>query len=374
VLDRCVDNFFAETEQVAFCTQNIVPGIDFSNDPLLQGRNFSYLDTQIKRLGSPNFTFLPINAPKCPFSTFQQDGHMAVANRKGRVNYEPNSYKGEEGGPQEVPAHGFQSFPSQEVGEKSRVRSETFGDHYSQARQFYLSQTEIEKRHIEAAFTFELSKVENSAIRERMVAHLLRVDKNLAQRVASGIRLEPMPDPAPTLIEANPALHPSPALSILANAPKTFEGRKVGVLVSEGAPSSIINELAEALKTGKATMEIIAPTIGGVVSDTGEMLVAHGQLAGSPSVLFDAVILLIADDQIDVLAKIPAIRDFIADAFAHGKYLGYTSGADGLLERVLGGGQRDGGVLEIRSSSDIGPFCQAIKNLRYWEREAAILL
>ena len=161
MLDRCVDNFFAETEQAAFCTNNIVPGVDFSNDPLLQGRNFSYLDTQLKRLGGPNFTNIPINAPKCPFATLQQDGHMAMVNPKSRVNYEPNSRAGEEGGPREDPDRGFHSYPAEEEGPKLRVRPESFADHYSQARQFYISQTPIEQNHIVDSFTFELSKVEN---------------------------------------------------------------------------------------------------------------------------------------------------------------------------------------------------------------------
>ncbi|KAJ3061751.1 hypothetical protein HK102_009004, partial [Quaeritorhiza haematococci] len=155
VLDRTVDNFFAETEQVAFCTQNVVPGVDFSDDPLLQGRNFSYLDTQLKRLGSPNFTHIPINAPQCPMHTFQQDGHMAMRNPKGRVNYEPNSWGV---GPRESPDKGFRSYPAPVEGPKLRARPETFSDHYSQARQFYISQTEIEKAHIANAITFELSK------------------------------------------------------------------------------------------------------------------------------------------------------------------------------------------------------------------------
>ncbi len=137
VLNRLVDNFFAETEQVAFCTQNIVPGIDFTNDPLLQGRNFSYLDTQLKRLGSPIFTHLPINAPKCPVANFFQDGHMAMKNPKGRVNYEPNSWGV---GPRENHETGFKSVAVKEDGAKLRVRSERFSDHYSQARQFYISQ------------------------------------------------------------------------------------------------------------------------------------------------------------------------------------------------------------------------------------------
>src|ERR1700678_2530119 len=158
VLDRMPDNFFAETEQVAFMTQNVPPGIDFSNDPLLQGRNFSYLDTQLKRLGSTNFTHLPINAPKCPFQTFQQDGHMAMINPKGRANYEPNSWGPGIGGPRESPERGFRSFPAPENGPKVRERSETFSDHYSQARQFYISQTGLEQKHIADALIFELSK------------------------------------------------------------------------------------------------------------------------------------------------------------------------------------------------------------------------
>ena len=194
VLDRCVDNFFAETEQVAFCTQNIVPGIDFTNDPLLQGRNFSYLDTQLKRLGSPNFTFLPINAPKCPFATFQQDGHMASSNPSGRVNYEPNSWSGAESGPREDPQKGFRSYPGEAEGRKQRIRPESFADHYSQARQFYLSQTGIEQGHIAAALIFELSKVKETAIRSRLVSHLLNIDEGLAHAVASGLRLRELPE------------------------------------------------------------------------------------------------------------------------------------------------------------------------------------
>ena len=184
-----MDNFFAETEQVAFCTSNIVPGIDFTNDPLLQGRNFSYLDTQLKRLGGPNFTHLPINAPKCPFHNFQQDGHMAMVNPKGRVNYEPNSLGVKEGGPRESPK-GFHSFPSHEEGLKVRARSESFADHYSQARQFYISQTPSEQGHIVNALVFELSKVENPKIRTRVVSHLPNIDKELAIRVANGLGIK----------------------------------------------------------------------------------------------------------------------------------------------------------------------------------------
>ena len=190
VLDQVVENFFAETEQVAFCTQNVVPGIDFTNDPLLQGRNFSYLDTQLKRLGSPNFTELPINAPKCPIHAFQQDGHMAFLQPQGRANYEPNSWPGEDGGPREDPTTGFTTFEANGVGEKRRLRPESFADHYSQARQFYVSQTPVEQDHIAAAFTFELSKVERRDIRRRMVGNLRNVDEDLAAKVADGLGFE----------------------------------------------------------------------------------------------------------------------------------------------------------------------------------------
>ncbi|MEO5757949.1 MAG: catalase, partial [Mesorhizobium sp.] len=178
VLDRMPDNFFAETEQVAFMTQNVPPGIDFSNDPLLQGRNFSYLDTQLKRLGGPNFTHIPVNAPKCPFHHFQQDGHMAMRSPTGRANYQPNSFGA---GPRESPQRGFRSFSEVETGPKARLRAESFADHYSQARQFFRSQTETEQRHIAMAITFELSKVETATIRERVLSHLLNIDETLAK-------------------------------------------------------------------------------------------------------------------------------------------------------------------------------------------------
>ena len=196
VLDRVVENFFAETEQAAFCTQNVVPGIDFTNDPLLQGRNFSYLDTQLKRLGSPNFPQLPVNAPKCPFAHFQQDGHMATVHPTTRANYEPNSWGAENGGPRENPIRGYTSFSDSFSGEKRRLRPESFADHYSQARQFYMSQTEVERRHIVNAFIFELSKVERADIRIRMIAGLRNVDEDLATAVAAGLGSD-LPEKAP---------------------------------------------------------------------------------------------------------------------------------------------------------------------------------
>ena len=370
VLDRVVDNFFAETEQVAFCTQNIVPGVDFSNDPLLQGRNFSYLDTQLKRLGSPNFTYLPINAPKCPFHTLQQDGHMAFVNPKGRVNYEPNSWGGAAGGPREAPEQGFHSFPAEEQGQKARVRSDTFADHYSQARQFYLSQTEIEQRHIASAFTFELSKVETPAIRARMVAHLLNVDAALAKAVADGLRLKEMPKPAEPARPVVKTLKPSPALSIIGNPAGTFEGRKLGALVSDGVDAALLNGLRAALEKEGAVLKVVAPMIGGVEASDGSWIEADEKIDGGPSVVFDAVAVLLSDAGAKLLAEEATARDFVADAFAHCKFIAHNGAAAPLLAKA--GVAADGGVVELKAGRDAAAFVQTCRQLRFWEREAKV--
>ncbi|HVW91778.1 MAG TPA: catalase [Devosia sp.] len=370
VLDRTVDNFFAETEQVAFHTGNIVPGIDFSNDPLLQGRNFSYLDTQLKRLGSPNFTQLPINAPKTPVRHFQQDGHMAVVNPVGRANYEPNSWGPGEGGPREDPERGFTSFPEPLTGEKRRVRAELFADHFSQARQFYISQTPVEQMHLKDALVFELSKVETPRIRARMVAQLLNVDADLARKVADGLGLTEMPQPAdparPTMMD----LPPSPALSILGNGPDSFAGRKLGVLVSDGADADLLGALAQAADAAQVMVELVAPRVGGIVASDGQHYPAQQKITGGPSVLYDAVILLVSDDRAALLAGDAAARDFVSDAFAHAKFIAYTAAAQPLLQRA--GIEPDGGFLELKGPDDIDAFLELCAKLRFWEREARV--
>ena len=371
VLDRCVDNFFAETEQVAFCTQNIVPGIDFSNDPLLQGRNFSYLDTQLKRLGGPNFTHIPVNAPKCPFAHFQQDGHMAMSNPKGRVNYEPNSWEAD-GGPRESPEKGFRSYPAAEEGEKVRVRSETFADHFSQARQFYISQTETEQSHIVDAFVFELSKVEKLAIRERMVAQLLNVHADLAKKVAEGLGLKEMPKAADAAKPTRQDLKKSPALSILLNGPKSFKGRKLGVLVTDGVDSEILDALESAVETDGAMIEIIAPKVGGVEASDGSWIEAAQKLEGGPSVLYDAVALLPSESGAQMLSKNPAARDFIADAFAHRKFIAYVDTASSLLAQAGVMESRDAGFVMLKEPADAAAFIEACGELRFWPREAVL--
>lgn len=366
VLDRCVDNFFVETEQVAFCTANIVPGVDFTNDPLLQGRNFCYLDTQIKRLGRPNFTHIPINAPKCPFYHFQQDGHMAMMNPKGRVNYEPNS---QGAGPRECPEVGFKPYPARETGQKVRERSEKFGDHYSQARQFYLSQTEIEQKHIADALTFELSKVENPKIRERMVSHLPNIEEKLAKAVMNGLGLREEIAPCDHSRKAKQDLKPSKALSILMNSPNTFEGRKVGILVTDGIEDSVFDQIQHLIEAEKATFEIIALTVGGVETKNGKIVKANQKLEGVPSVLYDAIVVLSSSEGIGQLAKHPAARQFLTDGYTHLKVIGYSREATPLFEKtgIISG--LDGGCIEISKAEDVNRFISACREIRFWDRK-----
>ncbi|ESQ86132.1 hypothetical protein AEAC466_02775 [Asticcacaulis sp. AC466] len=371
VLNRMPDNFFAETEQVAFCTSNIVPGIDFTNDPLLQGRNFSYLDTQLKRLGGPNFTHIPINAPKCPFHNFQQDGHMAMTNPKGRVNFEPNSYGLDEGGPRES-ATGFRSFPepAEDGATKLRIRPDSFADHYSQARQFYISQTEVEQKHITDALVFELSRVERPAIRVRVVSHLLNIDEGLAAGVAAGLGLKDLPEPADAAKPTRDDLAPSDALSILKNPPPSLGGRKIGVLLSDGASAEVFNAVAAAADMNGVVVEVIAPMIDGVELDNGTRVKAHYKIDGGPSVLFDAVVVLLSAEGAALLDKKAAARDFVADAFAHMKFIGYSPEALPLVEKSVGA--RDDACLELATAAAVDAYFQELTALRYWAREPMV--
>ncbi|TAU88520.1 catalase [Rhizobium leguminosarum] len=371
VLDRMPENFFAETEQVAFMTQNVPPGIDFSNDPLLQGRNFSYLDTQLKRLGGPNFTHLPINAPKCPFHNFQQDGHMAMRNPVGRVNYQPNSWNQ---GPRESPVQGYRHFPAEEQGPKVRLRPESFADHYSQARQFYISQTPPEQRHIAAALIFELSKVETPVIRERMVSHLMNIDETLASKVGHALGFKSMPKPADAAMPTRQALEPSPALSIIERGPKRFEGRKLGILVSDGTDAAVFKALLAEITEQKATFEVIAPRIGGVTLSDGNWIEAHQMIDGGPSVLYDAVALLPSAEGTGDLLKEATARDFVADAFVHCKFIGYVETALPLMQKAGIVDSLDEGVIALAAAKDVTAFIKALGKLRVWGREPSVKL
>ncbi|WP_150292604.1 catalase [Sphingobium estronivorans] len=372
VLDRVVDNFFAETEQVAFCTQNVPPGIDFTNDPLLQGRNFSYLDTQLKRLGGPNFTHIPINAPKCPFAHFQQDGHMAMTNPRGRVNYEPNSWGPTLGGPREDPERGFSSFAASEDGPKLRIRPESFADHYSQARQFYVSQLPIEQKHIADALVFELSKVERPDIRTRLVSHLLNIDKTMAGKVAEGLGLPELPAPAQAARPTNTDLAPSDALSIVKNGPPTFKGRKLGILMSDGADAALFNALLKAINNVGAFYEVIAPRIGGVTLSNGVKVAAKQKIDGGPSVLFDAVAVLVSEQGGPLLAADAAAQDFVRDAFGHCKYIGFTQEAKPIFVKGGIAENLDEACVALATAKDTTAFVEAIAALRFWPRELKV--
>ncbi|MFC0205450.1 catalase [Novosphingobium soli] len=369
VLDRVVDNFFAETEQVAFCTQNVVPGIGFSNDPLLQGRNFSYLDTQLKRLGSPNFTHIPINAPKVEVQNFQQDGHMAMRNPKGRVNYEPNSW----GGPRADPQSGYRHFPAQDSGRKAQVRSATFADHYSQARQFFISQTPIEQKHIGDALVFELSKCERIDIRERIVSHLRNIDETLATVVAGGLGLPALPEAFPAAVPTRTDLPPSEALSIIARGPQSFAGRKLGILVTDGASASLVKALVAAVEKQPAIYEFVTPKIAGATLDDGTMVEGKQKIDGGPSVLYDAVALVLSEDGAAMLAEDKTAKDFVSDAFGHGKFIGYTAEALPLLERAgIASADHDEGLIALEKAGDATAFLKALAPLRVWDRELKI--
>jgi catalase len=364
VLDRNPDNFFAETEQVAFCPANIVPGVDFSSDPLLQGRLFSYLDTQLKRLGSPNFHQLPINAPKCPFANFQRDGHMQTEVPKGRANYEPNSLQdeGEDGGPRECPASGFTTFPEAVADTKLRVRPETFADHYSQARLFFRSMQPIEQAHIASAFVFELSKVDLEAVRERMISNLRNVDDSLAKRVAAGLAM-PLPAASKSAAPVQD-LEPSPKLSIVSNMKKTLEGRAVGVLIADGSDESVLDQLKKSVEKAGGIVKVIAPKVGKVKLKDGSEVKADGQLAGTPSVMVDAIALVLSKEGTQMLLKESAAVQFVMDAFGHLKAIGHTAEAQPLLDKA--GVEPDAGVVSVQNG-----FVQAAAQ-RFFDREPKV--
>jgi catalase len=363
VLDRWPNNFFAETEQVAYCPANVVPGIDFSNDPLLQGRLFSYLDTQLSRLGSSNSHQIPVNAPKCPFSNQQRDGHMQMEQPTGRVAYEPNSLSGNS--PRESPAQSFHSAAVAEIGEKGRIRAESFSDHYSQARQFYLSQTSYEQAHIASALVFELSKVEHLHIREAMVGHLRHIDEDLANRVATGLAFDKIPD-APEVAAPVQEMKPSPALQIIGKMKDTLMGRVIGVLIANGSDGAVIEKIKKAATNAGATVKIVAPKVGGAKLANGSLLAVDGQLAGTPSVLFDAVAIILSDEGAKALSMESAAIDFVRDAYGHLKAIAFDKGGQALIK--IANVTQDAGVVD---TNNIDAFITAAK-IRQWDREKSV--
>ncbi len=366
VLDRNPDNFFAETEQVAFCTTHVPPGVDFTNDPLLQGRNFSYLDTQIKRLGGPNFAEIPINQPRCPMHNFQRDGHMQMQVPKGRVAYEPNSLAGD--WPREDAKAGFRSFPAPVEGDKLRVRPDSFADHFSQARLFFISQTKPEQDHIVAALIFELSKVETPAVVVRMLGQLANIGEGIADRIATGLGHTWPVEPMAPAVPARTDLPPSPMLSMLSKAKPSFEGRTLGVLVSEGVDADALSSLRGAVGQAGGLMKVVALKVGGVTAGDGTRVKADMQLAGAPSVLFDAVALVVSDSGAAALLRDAAVGSFVRDAYAHCKVIGHTPGAARVLSQA---GVADGAGVVSLDAGTARPFVEEAKRGRVWSRESA---
>lgn len=383
VLNRNPDNFFAETEQVAFCTAHVVPGIDFSNDPLLAGRIHSYVDTQISRLGGPNFHEIPINSPIAQVHNNQRDGMHRQALHRGRVNYEPNSLAG--GCPfQAGAAQGFVTVPArlqaQEEQAKVRGKPEKFADHFTQATLFYESQTPVEQAHIAAAFRFELSKVTVPAIRERTVSMLRNASEALAQKVAQGLGMDPLPEPMPLALAkaAKPEVTVSPPLSLLARpGDGTIKARKIALLIAPGVMSGSIAQLQAALLAEGAVPRLVASRIGPVSTAEGEMLEADASLENEPGFLFDAMVLPDGPAAVDALAMDGHTMEFIKDQYRHCKTILVLGASTALLDMAgvpttLPDGSPDAGLIIAPSGDAAGAaatFIQGIALHRHTDRE-----
>ncbi|HET6979896.1 MAG TPA: catalase [Pyrinomonadaceae bacterium] len=400
-LNRNPENFFAETEQVAFHVGNIVPGIDFTNDPLLQGRLFSYLDTQLIRLGGPNFHEIPINRPVAPVHNNQRDGYMRQTINRGQVSYEPNSLRG--GCPFQagMDMSGFTSYAERISAKKVRERSASFFDHFSQAKLFFDSQTETEQNHIVRALRFELGKVETPPIRERMLYLLAQVDKNLANRVAEGLGLkvpakleQPLnmsfpADADPRKFQpkrAKPPVETSPTLSMVENPnfqKRTIKTRKIAFLVADGFDDADVSEVKKALMTAGAKVCMVAPRLGVLLSAGGENANVDFSFLTGASVLFDAVYVPGGEASVNTLKGQPDVFEFVTEAYKHCKTIaGSGAGVEILqLAGLIDGGEKDGSNGEDRRTDsgvvvgdgDIAglatEFIQAISMHRHWERE-----
>ncbi|MEK8029456.1 catalase [Ideonella sp. DXS29W] len=379
VLNRNPDNFFAETEQVAFCAAHVIPGIDFSNDPLLAGRIHSYVDTQISRLGGPNFHEIPINAPIAQVHNNQRDGMHRQAIHRGRVAYEPNSLGG--GCPFQAGAQGFVSFPQPVYEDKVRGKPQKFAEHYLQATLFYNSQTEVERRHIAGAFRFELSKVTVPAIRQRMLASLANVSAELAEEVARGLGMD-VPAAMPRALDEvpDPEVTESPALSLTAHPGEGgIRSRKVAILVANGVESGLLGSVAQTMLDQGATSRYVGLRVGPIATANGEPIDADASMENSPSVLFDAVVLPGGEAAVQALAADPHTVPFIRDAWLHGKTI-LSIGASSTLLGMAGvmatlpTGEPDPGIAQV-GPDDAAHACSWLVNAmaqhRHVERERA---
>jgi catalase len=382
VLNRNPDNFFAETEQVAFCTAHVVPGIDFSNDPLLHGRIHSYLDTQITRLGGPNFHEIPINAPLVPVHNNQRDGLHRQAIARGRVAYEPNSLGG--GCPFQTGAAGFASFPkaielNNSPVDKVRGKPEKFAEHYAQAKLFFESQTEVEKAHIRGAFRFELSKLTVPAIRVRVVSSLLNVSKTLASDLANDLGIE-LPEPMPRAMKSAPKseIGASRALSLKAlPGDGNIATRKIAILVADGVNAEPITDLIEALNGAGAVTRLLASRLGSVRSEAGEPLEIDATLENSPAVLFDALVLPGGSEAVEALCLDGHTLEFVKDQYRHCKTILALGDSSKILAMagiplMLPSGDADPGLLiegQEGNEANSQSFIAAIGLHRHVERD-----
>ncbi len=378
VLNRNPDNFFAETEQVAFCTAHIVPGLDFSNDPLLAGRIHSYVDTQISRLGGPNFHELPINASVNQVHNNQRDGMHRQAIHRGQVAYEPNSLGG--GCPFQAGAStGFVSFPQPINDDKVRGKPEKFADHYTQATLFFDSQTSVEQAHIIAAFRFELSKVTVPAVRQRVVSSLLNVSPDLASAVAEGLGME-LPEAMPKALQTpvKPEVKLSPALSLKAlPGDGGIRSRKVAILIADGVEGESIAALQAALLEAGAVPRLIGPTLGTYKSASGDTIEADASLENEPGFLFDALILPDGADAVATLLANGHTMEFVKDQYRHCKTMLAFGASSALLDKAgisptLPSGEDDPGLFTAEASqadSMADEFIAAMSLHRHTERD-----
>jgi catalase len=371
VLDRNPDNFFAETEQVAFCTAHVVPGIDFSNDPLLAGRIHSYVDTQLTRLGGPNFHEIPINAPISPVHNNQRDGMHRQGIHRGKVAYEPNSLAG--GCPYQAGSAGFVSFPEPIQADEVRGKPEKFAEHFNQAALFFNSQTPAEQAHIAAAFRFELSKVSVPAVRRRVVSMLRNVSEELAGKVADGLGM-PLPDPMPRAIEPpTPEIEQSPTLSLTARPGQVgVRSRKVAILVAPGVDAGQVARFRDALLEAGAVVRLVGPRIGPLEGSKGEALEAESSLENEPAVLFDAVVIPGGAAHVETLMKDGRAAEFLKDQYRHCKPIAVVGEAVGFAESagVLRDDSDTGLLLEEDADSRVvEEFIAALAAHRHFVRE-----
>ncbi len=367
VLNRNVDNFFAETEQVAFCPGHIVPGIDFTNDPLLQARLFSYTDTQLSRLGGPNFHQIPINKPVCPFHNNQRDGLHQHTIPKGQAAYQPNSIDND--WPAETPPAasngGFESYPENISGHKLRQRSETFSDHFSQPRLYYKSLAPHEQKHVVDAYTFELSKVQRKHIRERQVQQILaNIDLDLARQVGANLGIE-VPDL--TLDYKKTAVEKSAKLSFLAFPPEDIQGRKVAVLIHNLVKSDTLEAIKNwAIKEG-AVVHLLAPSLAPVKDHQDNIIVADGMQMAEPSIAYDAVIIPDGDN-LNAVMQDGVARHYVLEAYKHLKPIAFLGNKSDLLE-PLGLVADEGTLVEDEFQQIAEKFKNLIMAHRVWSRE-----